>query len=144
MKRILIATDGSETSKAAVRHGLGLVRALGGEAIVVRISGKPAHIVVMGVDLTALPPEVRAEIHRHIEQHFAWVREEAAAQGVTVETVNVESEHPWKGILETAEAQGADLIVMATHGRRGRGSLLIGSETQHVLLQSRVPVLVLR
>jgi nucleotide-binding universal stress UspA family protein len=72
------------------------------------------------------------------------VQSEAAARGVTCETLRVESEHPWEGILETAATVGADLIAMASHGRSGINAKLLGSETQKVLTHSPLPVLVLR
>jgi nucleotide-binding universal stress UspA family protein len=52
--------------------------------------------------------------------------------------------HPWEAILDHAKTQGVDLIVMASHGRRGLSALLLGSETQKVLTHSTVPVLVVR
>jgi nucleotide-binding universal stress UspA family protein len=56
----------------------------------------------------------------------------------------VEGLHPWEAILEHGKAQGCDLIVMASHGRRGMSALLLGSETQKVLTHSTIPVLVVR
>ncbi len=142
-KRLLIATDGSETSQKAVRKGLALAKSLGAEAIVLRVSGKPAHLVVLGLDITKLPETVRHEIQRRIDDHFAWVHGTAKEIGVSCETVNVESEHPWEGILDTVAQRGADLIVMATYGRHGVALRMVGSETMRVLTHSKVPVLVL-
>jgi nucleotide-binding universal stress UspA family protein len=141
--QLLIATDGSDASCRAVAQGLELARALGATALVVRVSGAPAHIVVLGVDLTELPESVKVEIAKRIEAHFAWVRKTAADLGVSCETLRVESERPWQGILETAESRGVDMIVMASHGRRGRAARLIGSETMRVLTNGTLPVLVL-
>lgn len=143
MKRILIATDGSDPSGRAVRHGLQLAKHTGAEAIVLRVSGKPAHIVVLGVDLTELPDSVKAEIKRHIDQHFAWVKQVADEVGVSCETLRIEADHPWEGILEVARQRGVDLVVMASHGRKGRVHRMIGSETMKVLTAARMPVLVL-
>jgi len=143
VQQLLIATDGSEASCRAVEQGLGFARALGAKALVVRVSGTPAHIVILGVDITELPEAVKSEIAKRIEAHFAWVRKTAADLGVSCETLRVESEHPWQGILETAENRGAELIVMASHGRRGRAARLIGSETIRVLTNGKLPVLVL-
>ena len=72
------------------------------------------------------------------------VTDAAAAAGVTAKGYTVEGLHPWEAILDQAKAAGADLIVMASHGRRGMSALLLGSETQKVLTHSTLPVLVVR
>jgi nucleotide-binding universal stress UspA family protein len=68
----------------------------------------------------------------------------ATAAGVTWQGHTVEALHPWEAILEHANAQGCDLLVMASHGRRGVSALLLGSETQKVLTHCTLPVLVVR
>lgn len=143
-KHILVPTDGTDLSKHAVQSSLDLANAVGANVTVVRVSGKPAHVVVLGVEITELSEDTRARIRRDIEGHLAWVRSEAAAKGVACEAIRVESEQTWKGILDTAEARGCDLIAMASHGRAGIAATLLGSETQKVLIHSRIPVLVYR
>jgi nucleotide-binding universal stress UspA family protein len=143
-KHILVATDGTDLSKRAVQNTLELAKALGARVTAVRVSGKPAHVVVFGVDITDLPEETRARILKDIEDHLAWVRSEAAARGVPCEAIRVESEHVWTGVLDTAEARGCDLIAMASHGRAGLTAKLLGSETKKVLTHSKIPVLVFR
>lgn len=143
-KHILVPTDGTDLSQQAVQRSLELAKALAAKVTVVRVSGKPAHVVVLGVDITELSEETRARIVKDIEEHLAWVRGEASAKGVACEAIRVESEQTWKGILDTAEARGCDLIAMASHGRSGMAAKLLGSETQKVLTHSRIPVLVYR
>ena len=70
--------------------------------------------------------------------------EAARAHGVAAEGATVEALHPWEAILDHAKAKGCDLVVMASHGRRGLNALLLGSETQKVLTHSTLPVLVIR
>jgi nucleotide-binding universal stress UspA family protein len=72
------------------------------------------------------------------------VSERAAAAGTACSAVTVEALHPWEAILDHAKAQGCDLIVMASHGRRGVSALLLGSETSRVLTHSDLPVLVVK
>jgi nucleotide-binding universal stress UspA family protein len=68
----------------------------------------------------------------------------ARAAGVACETIQVENEHPYQAIIDTARSKGCDLIVMASHGRRGVSAIVLGSETVKVLTHSKIPVLVHR
>ncbi len=143
-KHILVPTDGTELSMQAIRKVLDLAKEIGARVTVLRVSGKPAHLVMFGIDVTELSEETRGRILEDVRSHFAWAQGEAVARGVACETVRVEAEHPWEGILQTTAAQGCDLIAMASHGRSGINARLLGSETQKVLTHSALPVLVLR
>ncbi len=143
-EHILIATDGTDLSRKTVVASLDMAKQLGARATVVRVQGKPAHIVVFGVDLTELPDEIRQRIRQEVEDHLVWARSVAVEKGVACETVRVESEFPWKGIIDTADARGCDLIAMASYGRSGVAAKLIGGETQKVLTHSKLPVMVYR
>jgi nucleotide-binding universal stress UspA family protein len=68
----------------------------------------------------------------------------ARTAGVACETIQVENEHPYQAIIDTARSKGCDLIVMASHGRRGVSAIVLGSETVKVLTHSKIPVLVHR
>ncbi len=70
--------------------------------------------------------------------------QKAQAAGVQADTVHVEDEHPYQAIIDTASAKGCDLVVMASHGRRGMAAVVLGSETVKVLTHSKIPVLVYR
>ena len=77
-------------------------------------------------------------------KRLARVQEAAAAAGVACEVVHVEHEHPYEAIIDVAKTKGCDLIVMASHGRRGISAMVLGSETLKVLTHSTIPVLVCR
>ena len=79
-----------------------------------------------------------------IFQDLGAAKTAASAVGVTCDTVHVESPHPYPGIIDTATQKGCDLIVMASHGRRGISAVVLGSETVKVLTHSAIPVLVVR
>jgi nucleotide-binding universal stress UspA family protein len=66
------------------------------------------------------------------------------AAGVACETIQVEHEHPYQAIIDTADSKGCDLIVMASHGRHGISAIVLGSETVKVLTHCKIPVLVHR
>ena len=129
-KRILIATDGSQLSEMAVESGLSLAGLTGASVIALKVVPRYPRSYFEG----GLPVDA-ADIKR-IEKQWAdaaqelvdKVKVQGTDEGVTVKTVVAKS----------------DLIVMASHGRKGIKRLLLGSETQHVLTHSHIPVLVLR
>jgi nucleotide-binding universal stress UspA family protein len=142
--RILIATDGSELANKAVDQGLDLAKTVGAKATIVRVTNLPAPIVYEGVVVALPTEEVRQEIAARVTEYFSVIRQKAAAAGVDIETVQVEHDFPWQAILDAAKQKGSELIVMASHGRRGISAMLLGSETQKVLTHSTIPVLVCR
>ena len=75
---------------------------------------------------------------------LAEVEDAATAAGIHCEVVCAKDEHPYQAIIDAAKKNGCDLIVMASHGRRGIAAVLIGSETQNVVTHSSIPVLVCR
>ena len=80
----------------------------------------------------------------HAETTLGAVAKAANTAGIECETVQVEHEHPYKAIIDTAESKGCDLIVMASHGRHGISAIVLGSETVKVLTHCKIPVLVHR
>jgi nucleotide-binding universal stress UspA family protein len=78
------------------------------------------------------------------EKYLAAIEKEAKEAGVACDLVYEKNDYPYEAIIRVAEQKGCDLIMMASHGRRGVGALLIGSETQRVLTHSKIPVLVYR
>jgi nucleotide-binding universal stress UspA family protein len=134
---ILIPTDGSELAGKAVQHGIALAKLIGAKVTM----------------LTVLPPEMvtddsqmneirKARLQRHAEEMLGAVARQAA--GVACETIQVEHEDPYRAIIDAADSKGCDLIVMASHGRRGISAIVLGSETHKVLTHCRIPVLVYR
>ncbi len=142
-EHILIPTDGSELSLQAVRKGLALAKALGAKATAVTVQPLLTDFIVEGVTINVSDTD-RRQMHDEFGHRLDAARQAAADQGIALETVQVESREPWRAIIEVAERIGADLIVMASHGRRGVSALVLGSETQKLLTHSKVPVLVYR
>lgn len=142
--RILIPTDGSELADKAVDQGFALAKALGSKVTVVRVTNVPAPMVYEGVVVALPTEEIRAEIAARVADHFKTLTSKAAAVGIALETVHVEHDNPWQAIIDTAKDKAANLIVMASHGRRGLSAVLLGSETQKVLTHTTIPVLVCR
>ena len=144
---ILIPTDGSERSEKAVAHGAALAAALNAKLTILTVT-EPLHSIGKGPKPVADIPGSDAFVQKYLygeANDFLAVGENIAAeQGVTCDTIHLEHEHPYAAIIETARTRGCDLIVMASHGRRGIAALVLGSETMKVLTHTTTPVLVHR
>jgi Universal stress protein UspA and related nucleotide-binding proteins len=145
---ILIATDGSDVATRGVDHGLSLAKALGARVTVVFATEPfpfPSRAIGAGWSATATDMErYEASQKDYAEGVLKAVRDRADAMGVKAETVHVPDAHPATAIIDTAKARDCSLIVMASHGRRGIGRLILGSQTAEVLSHSPVPVHVVR
>jgi nucleotide-binding universal stress UspA family protein len=141
---ILIATDGSDLAEKAVRQGLELARELRSKVTVLRVTPPSALATHVGAHAIPIPADAVARVAEIVREHLARIQAEAAATGVTCETLHVEDRLPWQAILDTAKSNGCDLIVMASHGRSGFSAAFLGSETHKVLAGSTIPVLVCR
>jgi nucleotide-binding universal stress UspA family protein len=143
-KRILLPTDGSEFCERAIRHGAELAKRLGASVVGVTVT-PPLHSAVPS---SFIPKDLGGVIHSETvklaDENLSAVRKAAEAAGVPAELERVSNDHPWQGIVDTAQDKNCDLIVMASHGRRGVAAVVLGSETQKVLTHSKIPVLVVR
>ena len=143
-KSILIPTDGTEFCERAINHGIKLAKLSGAKVIGLTVA-MPLHT---GTPSGLIPAEIKgiipAEMVKEADTKLAVVKKAADAAGVPVELVRQTEDHPWEAIVQTAKTKGSDLIVMASHGRRGVSAMILGSETQKVLTHSTVPVLVVR
>lgn len=136
-KHILIATDGSPLAHKGVAAGLGLARQFGAKITAVTVS-EPATHLVPDAGFVEMP-EAEEDAARAILDAVA---EAAGEADIACETVHVRNQYPAEAILKTAEAKGCDMIVMASHGRRAIGRMLLGGEAVRVIAQAHVPVLV--
>jgi nucleotide-binding universal stress UspA family protein len=146
-ERILVATDGSELSEQAVTSGIDLAILMNAELIAVKVVHHyPAgyfegSLLLSQMEVKRLQEQADAEAQQVVDR----VKEKAQAKGVrSTQAVVMKSELVSEAIIEAARTHKCDLIVMASHGRRGIRRLLMGSETLHVLTHSHTPVLVLR
>jgi nucleotide-binding universal stress UspA family protein len=146
-KKILIPTDGSDLAGKAVHHGVALAKQVGASVVIVTVSEIWSSLE-MAADAEigqANPIELyEAAAAESANEILEAAKSIAAAEGIIAETVHVRDQAPAEGINQTAETHGCDLIVMASHGRRGLGRMLLGSQTAEVLAFAKVPVLVLR
>jgi nucleotide-binding universal stress UspA family protein len=142
-KRILVPTDGSEITAKAVQTAIGLARLTGAEILVIGVKEPFPYSAIS--EMQPVPPQEFYDAQERIAAgHVKAAVDAAAAVSVACRGHTVEALRPWEAILDHASVQNCDLIVMASHGRRGVSALLLGSETQKVLTHSKLPVLVVR
>jgi nucleotide-binding universal stress UspA family protein len=142
-KRVLFPTDGSEITGKAMESAIAMARLCGAELYVLAVKEPFPYSAIS--EMQPVPPQEFFDAQERIAAaRVKAVTEAGTAAGVTCHGHTVEALHPWEAILDHAKAQGCDLLVMASHGRRGVSALLLGSETQKVLTHSTLPVLVVR
>ena len=144
--RILVATDGSTLSKKAVTHALGLAAATGAELVALKVVPRYPQAYFEG----SMPLNVKdvarieAQWTEEAQKTVNAVQKAAEAKGIKAKGIVMRSNIVSDAIIAGAKKQKADLVIMASHGRKGIKRLLLGSETQQVLTHCQVPVLVLR
>jgi nucleotide-binding universal stress UspA family protein len=143
-KHILIPDDGSDLSVKAVEHGMALAKAVNAKVTGITVTA-PFHIFAMEPGMVT---DTREEYTKHVaalaSKYLERIKGRAASTGVNCDVLLVEHEHPYRAIVDAANSRGCDLIVMASHGRRGASAIVLGSETVKVLTHSTIPVLVCR
>lgn len=144
---ILLSTDGSDVARKGVEHGIALAKALNAKATIVTVTeplpidyggGFDSGWVPSQEDIDSFDAACKQRADRVLDQ----ARAMADRSGLSVELLHVPNAHPATAIVDTAKSRGCDLIVMASHGRRGLRKLLLGSQTSEVLVNGSVPVLV--
>ncbi|GAB4042171.1 MAG: universal stress protein [Rubrivivax sp.] len=142
-QRILVPTDGSEITAKAVKTAIELAALARAELRTIGVKEPFPYSAIS--EMQPVPPQEFFDAQERIaSSHVKAVMEAAQAAGVACQGHTVEALHPWEAIIDHAKAEGCDLIVMASHGRRGVAALLLGSETQKVLTHGTLPVLVVR
>ena len=142
-KRILVPTDGSDLTAKAVDTALNLARLAGAQVATIAVKEPFPYGLVS--EMQPVPPQEYFEAQDRIAaSRVQQVQQACASVGVTCETHAVDADQPWRAIVDLAASSGCDLVVMASHGRRGLSAVLLGSETQKVLTHCTVPVLVVR
>jgi len=147
-KHILVPTDGTPLSLKAAKEAAGLAKDLHATVTALYVTppwtppmaDESAVLVDMGYSEKAYQ-EAQA---KQAEHALSKVERTLADAKVKCEKVHANGNQPWESIIKTAKSRKCDLIVMASHGRRGLGALILGSETTKVLTHSKTPVLVCR
>jgi nucleotide-binding universal stress UspA family protein len=143
-KHVLVPTDGSKLSEDAIRMGVQLAKTINAKVTGFHVMPE-FHVFTYKTEmLEDTKVEFTKHSNAHAAQYLSVVETAAKAAGVPFEVASAIHDHPYEAIIGVAKERGCDLIVMASHGRRGVQAVLLGSETQKVLTHSHVPVLVCR
>ena len=142
-KRIIVPTDGSDITAKAVQTAITLAKTLGAKLSTISVKEPFPYSAIS--EMQPVPPQEFFDAQERIAaMRVKGVVDAATAAGIGCEAATVEALHPWEAIIDHAKTQGCDLIVMASHGRRGLQAILLGSETQRVLIHTTIPVLIVR
>jgi nucleotide-binding universal stress UspA family protein len=145
-RNILIPTDGSELSEKVIQDGLALAKSLAAKVTGLHVFSTKSLCALdefwSGADsvLTQIRDHQRNEGRRYLDH----LDVRAQSQGVAFHRVILEHDHVWEAIVNTAKEEHCDLIMMAAHGRHGVSAVVVGGETNKVLIHSKIPVLVYR
>jgi nucleotide-binding universal stress UspA family protein len=143
-KHFLLPTDGSKASKLGIRKAMAFAQEAKARVTGVFVS-QPFHMITYQVEMIEDTRAIYEKQARDNAQSYLSEIDRIAREfGVSCETKLVEADQIYGAIIDTAQRQDCDLIVMSSHGRRGVQALLLGSETQKVLTHTDIPVLVLR
>jgi nucleotide-binding universal stress UspA family protein len=142
-RNILIPVDGSELGRKAIPYGVNLAKALGAKVTGITVT-VPFRLFMDPYLLADTSKTYAARTAAVAAKYLGRIKDAAAAAGVSCHLIHAQHEQPYQAIVEAAKKEGCDLIVMASHGRRGFSALVLGSETNKVLTHSSIPVLVYR
>jgi nucleotide-binding universal stress UspA family protein len=145
-KSILVPTDGSDLATKAVEQAIVFAKEIGAKITAMTVTEPfPPHLgSVASSELEYAPIEYMKHAEAYAETLLGTVSAAANSAGVACEVLHVEHGHIYQAIIDSAGARKCDLIVMASHGRRGVSAVVLGSETVKVLTHSKIPVLVYR
>ncbi len=154
-RKILLTNDGSEVAAAAIPHAATVAKATGAPVVLLQVVDSIIHLMTMmtpasiepipdGVISVEIAEEAVAAQRQAAEANLGRVRDLLAAEGITDVSLVVAEGRPGDAIVDTANAQGCDLIVMATHGRGGLSRAVLGSVADHVVRHAKQAVLLVR
>jgi nucleotide-binding universal stress UspA family protein len=146
-KHILVPTDGSKLSAKAVKQAIQFAKSIGATVTAIHVSNEFRAMMDEGFAVPAFPAikkRFEEETAKRSKALLESVKSGAQTAGVECNCVSVTNDFPYDAIIKQAKKSKCDLIMMASHGRKGLSSILLGSETAKVLTHSTIPVLVVR
>ena len=143
-KHILIPTDGSELSNLAIANGVKFAKEIDASITGLTVTPPFHNFSVDAMQVSSSVDDYDANAKEVARRNLRVLSDAAGKAGVSCEAIHRVNEHPYEEIVKTAQDFGCDVIFQASHGRRGIGALVLGSETNKVLTHSKIPVLVFR
>ncbi len=145
-QHILVATDGSKLADKAVKAAIAMAKSSGGKVTAFYAAAEYKTPYYPEGGFYDWPPisQYKKSVGHSCEKLLAKVMKLAAADNVAADFAYAFNDYPHEAIINQARKVKADVIVMASHGRRGVSALFLGSETQKVLAHSKIPVLIVR
>lgn len=149
-KHILVPTDGSELSRESARRAVLFAKSVGAQVTAIYVYAKPdlsmrhEGDLIDPAALDHLTDSADLGSDKWAKEYLGFIKKLCKEKSVECHTIVTVANQPYKSIVEAARDNGCDLIFMASHGLGGIRSLLLGSETQKVLVHSDLPVLVYR
>ena len=144
-KNILLPTDGSALSAIAIENGLKFAKAVGAKVtgFYVMLERQPESFEDFA-PVDAKAPRLDEVTKQEAEKYLKAITDKAQAAGVPCQTHSMKHTSPHQAIIAVATSTGCDLIIMASHGKKGITGELVGSETSRVITHCKIPVLVYR
>src|SRR5665647_871070 len=142
-KHLLVPVDGSSTSRQSIEKAIAIAEAFKSEVTVIYVID-PYAFTGVGTDFSYGQAEYLSAATAEANEAIKAAKRAFQDHGISVTASIVEGHAVFRGILETAESVGADLVVMGSHGRHGLEKLVLGSVTAQVLSHTRLSVLVVR
>ncbi|MEI8035403.1 MAG: universal stress protein [Betaproteobacteria bacterium] len=144
-KHILMPTDGSAHSEKAIERGFELAKLCGAKVTGIHVMRDFQMIMASEAMVPAsMEEDMDKQSRSQAESFLAFVKTTAQNAGVACETLVVKGHQPYDAIVDAANEQGCDLIVMTSRYRKGLSALILGSEASRVLHRSSIPVLTFR
>jgi nucleotide-binding universal stress UspA family protein len=143
-KHILLPTDGSPLSEAAMRKGIQFAKTINARVTGFCVIPKLRYLSYDAELAPVFKKQAEAAVRAEVNKNLLAIEKASKEAGVPCETAQETCDQPYEAIIEAAQKKECDLIIMASHGRHGVEGLLLGSETQKVLTHSKIPVLVYR
>ncbi|MGE8627867.1 universal stress protein [Achromobacter denitrificans] len=143
-KHLLIAVDGSLLSESAFKRALVFAKEMGATVTLLRAIPEDHLLIYQAEMLGTTQTQHTDQARKNAQSYLDGLETEARHALVPCNAIITVNDHPHEAIVETAQSQGCDLIIMGSHGRHGMTGFLLGSETQRVLAHTRLPVLVFR
>ena len=143
-RHILIATDGSSVGDKAIEQGLEVAKRFGATATIIKVTEMWSALDMAGRDAMSKIETYESAAREAAREILGKAEAKAKAAGGPCTIRHIPDRVPADGIVATADHDGCDLIVMGSHGRRGINKLLLGSQAQNVLAQTKKPVLIVR